>query len=93
MSTTTADSAPAARLALDDGGQVQDEAVLVGPAMRGWVYRSCAGARWYRLIPLHGVPITWRHELRAARPKLPYQALLGPGRDWQAVDGSGCIVI
>jgi tetratricopeptide (TPR) repeat protein len=72
--STTPESGPAERLDLDT--QVgRDELTLVGPSLRGWIYRSAGRPACYRVLPMQEAPLelraeaaTWKDQAR--RPGL-----------------------
>jgi tetratricopeptide (TPR) repeat protein len=72
--STTPETGPAERLDLE-GGAGRDELTLVGPSLRGWIYRSASRPACYRVLPMEEAPLELRAEAaswkdQARRPGL-----------------------
>jgi tetratricopeptide (TPR) repeat protein len=72
--STTPETGPAERIELG-GGEGRDELMLVGPSLRGWIYRSASRPACYRVLPMQEAPLELRAEAtswkdRARRPGL-----------------------
>ncbi len=92
MPMTNANSAVPQTVVFDDGNR-PDEAVRIGPSMRGFVFRSSHGSHRYRLIPIADAPIEWRHEIRSQAPRNE-SSLVTADRDWQQnVNGATWVVV
>src|SRR5437870_5779023 len=74
--TSIAASEPPRELEVDGGGR-SDHLVLAGPFLHGWIYRARSGPGMYRLVPMEGDTLAWRHQVLAhvARSDAPPEAL------------------
>lgn len=86
MYITTPDSVVPSTVVFHDGSH-GNEAMLVGPSLFGWVYRSSCGTTWYRLFPSEQLDhvgqseLEWRHRFRT-QTLPPSSSILTAQRDW-----------